>query len=255
MEGSLPRQHWTSAASTGPVRPEAAAEPPTTEARINKITVETKRGDMITAESCEESTEQETERILLEPIVNNTEDNRRYETRNPFNAETIQFDREVRINSLTPEQQRNIIQTRVLRDKVKVRARIVAQGCTEAINDLDEVYASAPVFDALRTLVVRSHNWTVKTGDLSAACLHASISNKELYMARPRSFTIQQMGLSGNSTKQFMAFAEAQATANAFSRRTTTTWIYSQRSRTQRLHAGRQRLLRNGVRRRYPVSR
>ena len=46
---------------------------------------------------------------------------------------------EVDINTLTPEQRKNIIQSRwVLRDKGnKVRARIVAKGFTETVTDLD----------------------------------------------------------------------------------------------------------------------
>ena len=54
---------------------------------------------------------------------------------------------EVGINTLTPEQRKNIIQSRwVLRDKGnKVRARTVAKGFTETVTDLDDIYASTPI--------------------------------------------------------------------------------------------------------------
>ena len=53
---------------------------------------------------------------------------------------------EVDIDTLTPEQRKNIIQSRwVLRDKGNnVRARIVAKGYTETVNDLLDIYASEP---------------------------------------------------------------------------------------------------------------
>ena len=62
---------------------------------------------------------------------------------------------EVGINTLTPEQRKNIIQSRrVLRDKGnKVRARIVSKGITETVTDLDDIYASTPTFGVLRTLL------------------------------------------------------------------------------------------------------
>ena len=99
---------------------------------------------------------------------------------------------EVNINTLTPEQKANIIQSRwVLRDKGNtVRARIVAKGYTITISDIDEVYASTPMFNTLRTLLALSlnNNWIVKTGDISVAFLHASVANSNLYMMSPREF-------------------------------------------------------------------
>ena len=46
---------------------------PKTNVRITKVTIQTKQGTEITAYSCEDVTEQETEEILLEPWVTNTE--------------------------------------------------------------------------------------------------------------------------------------------------------------------------------------
>ena len=70
---------------------------------------------------------------------------------------------EIDINTLTPEQSKNIIQSRwVLRDKGnKVRARIVAKGFTETVTDLDDIYASTPIFCVLGTLLTLacSNGW------------------------------------------------------------------------------------------------
>ena len=53
-------------------RPEQV-EPPTTRMRINAIKVTTKRGETITTTTCEDEQEVELEKILLEPMVQNTE--------------------------------------------------------------------------------------------------------------------------------------------------------------------------------------
>ena len=78
---------------------------------------------------------------------------------------------EVDINTLTPEQRKNIIQSRwVLRDKGnKVRARIVTKGFTETVTGLDDIYVSTPIFCVLRTLLTLACNngWTGLTGDIS----------------------------------------------------------------------------------------
>ena len=72
-----------------------------------------------------------------------TEDNWRDET-GILSMKQQQVYMEVDINTLTPEQRRNIIQSCwVLRDKGnKVWARIVAKGFTETVTDLDDIYAS-----------------------------------------------------------------------------------------------------------------
>ena len=113
---------------------------------------QTKQGEEITAYSCEDVTEQQTERILLEPIVNNTDGFDKQNTLEGMKQEILSMKQqqvymEVDINTLTPEQRKNIIQSRwVLRDKGnKVRSRIVAKGFTETVTDLDDIYASTPI--------------------------------------------------------------------------------------------------------------
>ena len=66
-EGTLPKQQRTTTEAAGLPRPETTTEPQTTKLRITKIAVQTKRGEEITAYSCEDATEQQAERILLEP--------------------------------------------------------------------------------------------------------------------------------------------------------------------------------------------
>ena len=78
-EGSLPKQQRTTSAASGPARPETTTEPPKSKIRITKVTITTKQGAEITAYSSEDITEQQTEKILLEPVVKNTEG--RHETR------------------------------------------------------------------------------------------------------------------------------------------------------------------------------
>jgi hypothetical protein len=124
-EGSSPKQQRTTTEATGPPRPETTTEPQTTKLRITKITVQTKRGEEITAYSCEDATEQQTERILPEPIVNNTEGLDKEKTiegigmkQEILSMKKQQVYIEVNIDSLTPSQRSNIIKSRwVLRDK------------------------------------------------------------------------------------------------------------------------------------------
>ena len=196
-EGSLPKQHRTAEAATGPARPDTAQEPPTSKLRITKVTIQTKKGVEITAYTCDDITEEQTEKILLEPMVNNTEGFDKQKTIEGMKNEIDSMKKqqvymEVDINTLTPEQKKNIIQSRwVLRDKGNnVRARIVAKGYTEAVNDLDDIYASTPIFCVLRTLltICLNRGWIARTGDISTAFLHAAAATADLYMYPPKEF-------------------------------------------------------------------
>ena len=196
-EGSLPKHQRTAAETSGPARPEQTQERPATRLRLNKITVRTKKGDEITAHSCEDAQEQHNEKILLEPIINNTEGLDPEKTKEGMKQEIQSMKKqqvyiEVHLDQLTPQQRSNIIQSRwVLRDKGNaVRARIVAKGYTEAVTDLDEIFASTPIFCVLRALLTLScnNNWLVRTGDISTAFLHASVATQDLFMYPPREF-------------------------------------------------------------------
>ena len=168
------------------------------------ITVRQKKGTKITAHTCEDPTEAITEHILLEPIVNNTDGLDKQKTIEGMKKEIEQMKSqqvytEVSYNTLTPEQQKNIIQSRwVLRDKGNtVRARIVAKGYTETISDMDDIYASTPIFCVLRLLLTLSINngWTIQTGDISVAFLHALAATSDLYMYPPTEFYTPDSGV------------------------------------------------------------
>ena len=196
-EGSSAKQQRTNTQQEAPARPEPTPEQPKSRLRITKVTIQTKQGEEITAYSCEDATEQQTERILLEPIVNNTDGLDKQKTIEGMKQEILSMKQqqvymEVDINTLTPEQRKNIIQSRwVLRDKGnKVRARIVAKGFTETINDLDDIYASTPIFCVLRTLLTLACNngWIGITGDISTESLHAAAATADPYTYPPKEF-------------------------------------------------------------------
>ena len=92
---------------------------------------------------------------------------------------------------MTPEQQANIIDSRwVLKQKHnEVRARMVAKGYTEPVTDHDLLFASTPLFCILRVLLTMAlvYNWSVCTGDVSVAFLHAAARLEIITktMARP----------------------------------------------------------------------
>ena len=71
-QGSEPKQQRTTEQQQALQRPQTQ-EQPTARIRINAVTVTTKRGETITTTSCEDEQEAETEKILLEPMVHNTE--------------------------------------------------------------------------------------------------------------------------------------------------------------------------------------
>jgi len=72
-EGSATKQERTATQQEAPARPEPTQEQPKSRLTITKVTIQTKQGEEITAYSCEDVTGRQTERILLEPIVNNTD--------------------------------------------------------------------------------------------------------------------------------------------------------------------------------------
>ena len=246
-EGSQAKQQRTTSQTTAPARPEATPEQPQTKMRITKVTTETKQGTEITAYSCEDVTEQETEKILLEPWVTNTEGLDKRKTIAGMKHEiqsmkTQQVYMEVHLDTLTTQQRQNIIQSRwVLREKGNtVRARIVAKGFTETVTDLDEIYASTPVFCVLRTLLALSLNngWTVRTGDISVAFLHAAAATADRYMYPPKEFYNPEDKIT----------QQPKSVAKSPGRSPSTAWTSTQHSRAQHLRHNKPRLLRTCVR-------
>ena len=155
---------------------------------------------------------------------------------------------EVHIDTQTPEQRKNIIQSRwVLRNKgTEVRARIVAKGFTEPVTDIDNIYASTPIYSVLRTTsnteseqqldsTNRRHFGSIPTRSSSnRRSLHAS-TNRVLQQSRRNRLEAQQSNLRLEKLTKSMA--------NTLSRRTTAACSTAVNSRTQHLlHAAAQRL-------------
>ena len=196
-EGSASKQQRTATRQTAPTRPEATAEPPATRTRITAVTVKTKKGQEIKALSNEDEQEATTEKILLEPWVKNTEGLNEEQTIEGMKQEirsmkAQQVYTEVSFSNLTKAQQSKVIKSRwVLRQKGNsVRARIVAKGYTEEVNDNDDIYASTPIFCVLRLLrtMALTFNWIVRTGDISTAFLHAKAATEDVFMFPPTEF-------------------------------------------------------------------
>ena len=109
-EGGSTKQQRTDTRQPAPARPEPTPEQLKSRLRITKVTIKTKQGEEITSYSCEDA-------ILLEPIVSNTNGLDKQKTIEGMKQEILpmkqqQVYMEVDINTLTPEQRKNIIQSR-----------------------------------------------------------------------------------------------------------------------------------------------
>ena len=209
-EGSSSKQTRRQVAPTGLTRPGATAEPAASRQRITAVTVKTNKGQETTACSSEDTNEHITEMILLEPIINDTEGLDKQLTTQGMKKEVQQIKQqnvytEVHIDTLTPEQRKNIKQSRwVLRNKgTEVRARIVAKGSTEPVTDIENIYASTPIYSVLRILLTLrlNNNWTVRTGDISVAFSHAAAATNDLHMYPPTEFYNKADGIAWKLSK------------------------------------------------------
>ena len=161
--------------------------------------VSSDRHNKVQAVSNEDQQEATTEKILLEQWVTNTEGLSKEQTTEgmkqeirSMKAQQVYTETEVSFNRLTADQRSKIIKSRwVLRQKGSAaRARIVAKGYTEDVKDIDDIYASTPIFCVLRLLLTMSltNNWTVRAGDISTAFLHAKAATNDLFMYPPTDF-------------------------------------------------------------------
>ena len=171
----------------------ATAEQPKGKMRANAITFATKDGKQMETTSNEDTEETDNERILLDPIINDAEGLDLQQVAQGMKKEVQQMrDQSVFTetdgNTMTPEQQANIIESRwVLKQKHdEVRARIVAKGYTEPVTDHDRLFASTPLFCTLAMALVC--NWSVCTGDVSVAFQHAAAISYNLVMRPPHEF-------------------------------------------------------------------
>ena len=72
----------------------------------------------------------------------------------------------------------------------EVRSRIVAKGYKDEVEDLDDIYASTPLFVILRVLltVAMARSWKIRLGDVATAFLHAPLGNQHLYIWPPKEY-------------------------------------------------------------------
>ena len=195
-EGSASKQQKTTAGAPVKERP-TTGEQPQRKMRINAMTVNTRDGKHVETTSNQDPQKIESERILLEPILHGTEGLDPTKVAAGMKKEIQQMKEqgvytEIDGTTLTTEQWSNIVESRwVLRPKQQeVRARMVAKGYTENISDNDLIYASAPLFCILRILLTMalSNNWSVRTGDVSVAFLHAPAATLNIIMRPPPEF-------------------------------------------------------------------
>ena len=168
-EGSASKSRKETTQQQAATRPEEAGEQAKKpRMRINAVTVQLKSGKKITTATSEDAQEVRAEQRLLEPHIYNNEgfdtEKLRKVMRKEMESMRAQKVYEVTdVTKLTPQQRQelnldNIIDSRwVYRSKGdEVRARIVAKGYTEHIEDQDDVYASTPLFAVLRILLALS---------------------------------------------------------------------------------------------------
>ena len=164
---------------------------------------------------------------------------------------------EVGINTLTPEQRKNIIQSRlVLRDKGnKVRARIVAKGFTETATDLDDIYASTPIFCVLRTLFTLACRIGLTGGHFNSVSICCGSHSAPLHVLAKGvlqpggQHRVDATESNLRTTQQPKSMAETHGGSPSTNRTS------PKHSRTQRLHDRSTQLLRSHLRRRPPLPR
>ena len=248
-QGSPPKQARTTERATAASRPETAQEPPATKLRISQVTVTTKKGQKIEATSNEDEQEIQAEKILLEPWVTNTEGLDKEQTTEGMKQEIKSMKEqgvytEVHISQLTPEQRKKIIKSRwVLRQKGNtVRARIVAKGYTEEINDNDDIFQDL----CINTNVLRVEDatcpCTLQQLDLSHRRRHlnslsscSSSNGRSLYVSTNR--VLQRLRPDRLETQQSHLWLTQQpkSMAKPPGRGDATTWTTTTCQRAQRI--------------------
>ena len=169
-------------------------EQPKAKMRIQAVTITTKKGDKITTASCEDEQEAEVERMLQEPFVYDNEglDPLKVQQGMKKEAQSMKTQgvfTEMNYNDVPEEHKNKIIESKWVNKpkQDEVRCRIVAKGFLETIQDLDNIYASTPIFGILRILLTMAqHNhWTIQAANMSTSFLHAPAATDNLYMWPP----------------------------------------------------------------------
>ena len=188
-----PKQSRTAQSSAAVSRGQQE-EQPHSKIRIQAVTITTKKGDTITTASCEDEQEAEVERMLQEPFLYDNEglDSKKVQQGMKKEAQSMKGQgvlTEINYNDVPDEYKGKIIESRWVNKpkQDEVRCRIVAKGFLETIQDLDNIYASTPIFGILRILLTMAlhKQWTIQAGDVSTAFLHAPAATDNLYMWPP----------------------------------------------------------------------
>ena len=93
-----------------------------------------------------------------------------------------------------------------------MRAMIVAKGYTESVNDLDDIYASTPIFCVLKALltICLNRGWIARTGDISTAYLHAAGATADLFIHESTKGVIPTRGQHQVETSESNLWAKKQ---------------------------------------------
>ncbi len=99
---------------------------------------------------------------------------------------------EIQRTILLGEQIKGAIKSRwVLRWKGdEVRCRLVAIGYDQYVQDKDDVFASTPLLNTLKALLLlgQAKNYRTLFGDVSAAFLHATLNSETAYLQPPEEY-------------------------------------------------------------------
>ena len=141
-------------------------EQPKRQNEMSAIKFTTGDGKQMETTSSEDTEEIDNERILVEPIIHDTEGLDPQRISQGMKKEVQQMEdqsvfTEIDGNTMTPEQRANIIKSRwVLKPKHnEARARTVAKGYTEPVTDHDLLFASTPLFWMLKSTRTTTFLW------------------------------------------------------------------------------------------------
>ena len=147
---------------------------------------------------------------------------------------------EVPISNLSPEEVASAVSSRwvITWKGTWVKCRLVARGFEQIITDVDDTYASAPVFVIMKVLIAiaLALQWCIMTCDVSTAFLHADLDEATpLFMWPPKEYYPQggilwrlkkaMCGLKGAprawqehfaSTLQSLGFTRLRSDANVY---------------------------------------
>ena len=152
-------------------------------------------GQQVTTATREDPTESKTEQRLLEPIITDSQGFDQEKLKKGMMKEmTSMFNQgvfeEITLDQATEEEKRNIIGSKwVHRNKGgEDRSRIVGLGFDEVIKDVDDVYASTPLFAILRAIlcIALARSWSIRVGDISKAFLHALLAATTNILLKPQ---------------------------------------------------------------------